>query len=95
MTNKNFYDKQKDTIQYIDIFEKTGEPVKRIYISDILSEHGLTMLNITHVVVPRLEWSARNNVQQLMAMAAKQSTGESNGYASDSDDNNKKNPTEN
>jgi len=29
------------------------------------------MQNISHIIVPRLEWSARINVQNLIAMTAK------------------------
>lgn len=58
-------------IPYIDIFEKTGEPVRRINISQILREHNLTMHNISHVKLPRLVWSERQNVEQLMALATK------------------------
>ena len=48
-----------DCIPYIDIFEKTGEPVKRINISSILKQHGLSFQNVTHIVIPKLRWSLR------------------------------------
>lgn len=67
----NLMTNQKNLIPFIDIFEKTGEPVRRINIQQILKEHGMTMQNISHIIVPRLEWSARINVQNLIAMTAK------------------------
>jgi len=66
---------QRASIPYIDIFHKTGEPVQRINVYQILREHGLTMLNISQIKVPRLDWSMRQHVEQLEALAMK--TGES------------------
>mmetsp|Transcript_29651 Transcript_29651/g.45197 ORF Transcript_29651/g.45197 Transcript_29651/m.45197 type:complete len:115 (-) Transcript_29651:903-1247(-) len=51
-----------DVIPYVDIFEKSGEPVRRINIGDILREHKLTFQTVSHVKLPKLKWSLRDNV---------------------------------
>mmetsp|Transcript_12763 Transcript_12763/g.21552 ORF Transcript_12763/g.21552 Transcript_12763/m.21552 type:complete len:759 (-) Transcript_12763:196-2472(-) len=51
------------TIPFIDIFEKTGEPVRRINVGSILREHNLTFKNVSHVLVPQLQWSTRQNLE--------------------------------
>ena len=57
------------TIPYVDIFQKTGEPVRRINVKKMLKEHNVTLQNISHAKVPRLQWSFRQNVVKIMGLA--------------------------
>ena len=52
-----------ENIPFIDIFEKTGEPVKRINVSQILKEHNLTFQSVSHICLPKLNWSLRQNFE--------------------------------
>ena len=58
-----------EAVPYVDIFQKTGEPVRRINVKKMLKEHNVTLQNISHAKVPRLQWSLRSNVAKIMGLA--------------------------
>jgi hypothetical protein len=57
-------------IPYFDVFDKSGEPILRINMGEILSKYNISLRSITAVKVPMLDWSARNNFKNLMALGS-------------------------
>jgi len=48
-------------VPFIDIFNKSGLPIKRINIQNILESYQMSLNQISYVKIPILEWSARSN----------------------------------
>ncbi len=46
-------------MSYIDIVEKSGKPINRINLANILLEYGLELNQIYKIKFPRLSWSNR------------------------------------
>jgi hypothetical protein len=57
---KSIKPKYPEACTFIDMVEKSGEPVNRIDISEILERHSIMLKKITQVKIPRLAWSNRN-----------------------------------
>ena len=59
----------EDEQPHVDIFDKTGQPVHRVNMAKLLSEQSLVLKNIQHLLVPKLKWSLRENVDDLISMS--------------------------
>lgn len=46
-------------INYFDIFIKSGLHVERVSVSQHFEKEGIELVKLTHVRVPRLDWSDR------------------------------------
>jgi hypothetical protein len=80
---------KQQTVPYIDIFDKSGLPIKRINIQNILTTYQMSLHQITHVKIPILEWSARSNYAQLLSLGNQDPEiirNSNNDRVSDSDD---------
>jgi hypothetical protein len=44
---------------YIDVIEKTGNPLYRVDMQKLLSEHGLSFVKVSRIKFPKLAWSDR------------------------------------
>lgn len=58
---------QDQIIPYIDIFDKSGEPVRRINILKILKQQNLSLQSIGKVKIPKLDWSSRQHLDKFLA----------------------------
>ena len=57
-SNFKFTDHEQCTA-FIDIVEKTGKPLTRVDLSQVLSKHGVEIQFIHKIKFPRLQWSNR------------------------------------